>query len=101
MSEPDVPAQREEAFELERAVRCLWGAYAYLRDNDLSSASGTSRLLNERNLNYLRSRLAEELDELAGVLTGTHRHVGIAEDVVLEGSQVCYWIYLVSLCLGT
>src|SRR5919204_2091539 len=101
MSEPRVPAQREAAFKLETAVRCLWGAYVYLRDNNLSSVSGTSRLLHERNLNYLRSRLAEELDELAGVLAGTHRHVGIAEDVLLEGSQVCYWIYLMSLCLGT
>ena len=101
MSAPRMPGQGEAAIELERALRCLWGAYVYLRDNNLSSVSGTSRLLNERNLNYLRSRLAEELDELAGVLAGTHRHVGIAEDVLLEGSQVCYWIYLMSLCLGT
>src|SRR5207253_9983659 len=88
------------AEDSERELRRLWGSYAYLRDYDLSEVSTTSRLLHEADTPYLRSRLSEELEELAGALSGTHRHAGLRQDVVLEGSQVCYWVYLISLCLG-
>src|SRR5258708_4741868 len=85
---------------LEEQVRRLWSAYAWLRDTDLRSQSGTSRLLHECDLGYLRSRLGAELRELAGVLSGEHGHSTPPRDVVLEGSQVCYWTYLTALCSG-
>jgi hypothetical protein len=78
-------------------VRQLWGAYTYLRDHDLSSISGTSRLLHEATTPYLCGRLAAELEELAGVVEGTHRHTGQRQDLVLEASQVCYWVCLLAL----
>jgi hypothetical protein len=84
--------------QMEDLVCQLWSAYAYLRETDLRHLSGTSRLLHEANLGYLCSRLSDELLELAGVLSGEHRHNSRNEDAVLESSQVCYWTYLVALC---
>jgi hypothetical protein len=81
-------------------VRTLWSAYAYLRDTDLGPLSRTSRLLHQADAGYICSRLRDELLELAGVLTGEHRHSTRAEDVVLEGSQVCYWTYLAAIVLA-
>ena len=78
----------------------LWGAYAYLREHDLGNVSRTSRLLHECDIPYLRSRLRDELQELAGVVEGTHSHRTPPEDVVLEGSQICYWVYVLALCSG-
>jgi hypothetical protein len=78
----------------------LWNAYEYLRANDLASVSTTSRLLRTPDLALLGSRLADELVEMAGVLTGEHRHTGPDEDLVLEGSQVCYWVYVCALVLN-
>jgi len=85
---------------LEAQARKLWGAYLYLRDTDLQEFSGTARLLHGEDVSYLVSRLCDELRELAGVLSGKHRHSTPAEDLVLEGSQVCYWTYLIALRLG-
>jgi hypothetical protein len=92
-------AAKGKAESLEEAVRMLWSAYAYLRDTDLRHLSRTSRLLHEADVSYLCSRLRDELLELAGVLAGEHRHGTRPEDVVLEGSQVCYWAYLAALAL--
>jgi hypothetical protein len=78
----------------------LWNAYEYLRANDLASVSATSRLLRTPDLALLGSRLADELVEMAGVLTGEHRHTNPEEDLVLEGSQVCYWVYISALALN-
>ena len=66
-----------------------WGAYASLRERDLTPVSGTSRVL--RNDQPVTSRIADELRELAGVLDGTHLHNGPRTDAMLEGGQVCYW----------
>jgi hypothetical protein len=82
--------------QLETALRQLYGAYLYLRDHDLSTESNTSRLLQERNPVYLVSRLADELQELAGVQSGEHIHTGREADTVLEGSQVGYWLFLLA-----
>lgn len=68
-----------------------WGAYEYLRDTDLGDVSGTSRRVRDRE-ESLVSRIADELEELAGVLDGTHIHSDQRSDLVLESSQVCYWI---------
>ncbi len=72
-----------------------FGAYEYLRDHDLSTESSTSRRL--RSGEDLRSRVADELEELAGVLDGSHRHGEFTEDVALEASQVLYWMTLVAV----
>jgi hypothetical protein len=82
--------------QLETALRKLYGAYLYLRDNDLSTESNTSRLLQENSHSYLASRLADELQELAGVQSGEHVHAGREADTVLEGSQVGYWLFLLA-----
>ena len=82
--------------QLETALRKLYGAYLYLRDHDLSAESNTSRLLQEHSHGYLASRLADELQELAGVQSGEHVHTGREADTVLEGSQVGYWLFLLA-----
>jgi hypothetical protein len=85
---------------LRKGTLRLWKAYEYLGANDLAAVSTTSRLLRTTDLAFLGSRLADELVEMAGVLTGDHRHTGPEEDLVLEGSQVCYWVYLCALALN-
>ncbi len=76
---------------LEATTRRWWGAYEYLRDTDLTDVSGTSRRLRDAETS-LTPRIADELRELAGVLDGSHVHAGQAEDILLEGSQVLYWV---------
>jgi phosphoribosyl-AMP cyclohydrolase len=69
-----------------------WGAYEYLREQEgLAALSSTAGRLRDESTS-LASRVADELRELAGVLEGTHVHTQPVDDVVLEGSQVCYWI---------
>lgn len=71
------------------------GAYAWLRDNDLSAQSSTSARLHGDGAD-LPGRVADELGELAGVLDGSHRHRGETDDALLEGSQSLYWLALVA-----
>jgi len=75
-----------------------WGAYAYLRDNDLTDASGTSRALH--GAISVATRVADELGELAGVLDGTHVHDSQRADAMLEAGQVCYWAVVEAVRLG-
>ncbi|HYK84345.1 MAG TPA: phosphoribosyl-AMP cyclohydrolase [Ktedonobacteraceae bacterium] len=82
--------------KLEEDLRLLYGAYIYLRDNDMSEESNTSRLLQERSHSYLVARLADELQELAGVQSGEHAHTNREDDTILEGSQVSYWLLLLA-----
>lgn len=91
-----LPCETEEIDPLAEATRRQFGAYAYLRDQDLSSQSETSRRLRHPDQNS-RSRVADELRELAGVLDGEHRHAGRERDVLLEASQVIYWLLVESL----
>ena len=86
----------EIQLKLETTLRQLYTVYLYLRDHDLSEKSNTSRLLHEKNHSYLVSRLADELQELAGVQSGEHIHTGKQDDTVLEGSQVSYWLFLLA-----
>jgi phosphoribosyl-AMP cyclohydrolase len=81
---------------LAQALQRIYRAYEYLRDHDLEAVSGTSRRLRIPDLAWLRQRAAEELTELAGVLAGTHTHTNQAEDTILEGRQVCYWLLLLA-----
>lgn len=77
----------------------LWyGAYIYLRDHELTAESGTSRLLRTRESPPFE-RIAGELEELAGVLAGEHRHTDLESDLLLEGSQVLYWVALCAVLL--
>lgn len=87
----------ETELKLETTLRQLYGVYLYLRDHDMSEKSNTSHLLHEKNHSYLVSRLADELQELAGVQSGEHVHTGKQDDTVLEGSQVSYWLFLLTV----
>jgi len=93
--DPDVVYGTSNA-SLEAKLRQLYGIYLYLRDHDLSEESNTSRLLQERSQGYLVARLADELQELAGVLSGEHIHTGRQPDTILEASQVEYWLLLLA-----
>lgn len=81
---------------LDAALRQLYAVYLYLRDHDMTTESNTSRLLHEKSKSYLVSRLADELQELAGVQSGEHAHSGLQADTALEGSQVGYWLFLLA-----
>ncbi len=80
-------------------VQEWYGAYAALRDEDLESVSGTSRRLRAEH-DEVTARLADELNELAGVLDGSHRHRSFADDIALEATQCLYWAALVALRSG-
>ncbi len=97
----DIPIVKEPVTDemrqnLEAELRQLYGVYLFLRDHDMSEESNTSRLLQERSQSYLVSRLADELQELAGVQTGEHVHSGRQLDTIVEGSQVGYWSFLIA-----
>ena len=82
--------------ELAERSRDHYQAFAYLRDHDLSRDSATSGRLRSRDMSFHR-RIASELHELAGVLSGQHRHTDRRSDLILEASQVLYWITLAAL----
>ncbi|GAC1392841.1 MAG: hypothetical protein NVS4B11_19000 [Ktedonobacteraceae bacterium] len=86
--------------QLKVKMRQLYGVYLYLRDHDMSEQSNTSRLLQEHSQNYLVSRLADELQELADVQSGEHVHAGREPDTILEGSQVGYWLFLIAATIN-
>lgn len=81
---------------LAELTRLQFGAYAYLRDRDLAAFSGTSRRLQSAD-EPIAPRIADELRELAGVLTGEHRHHSTEIDLRLEASQVLYWVLLLTI----
>src|SRR5579859_847874 len=91
-----VEAKVQLSRALEENLRQLYGVYLYLRDHDLSEESNTSRLLQEHSQSYLVSRLGDELQELADVQSGEHAHTDRQSDTILEGSQVGYWLLLLS-----
>ena len=78
---------------IEGLTRRWWAAYEELKNNDYGTQSGTSRVLRADD-DLISPRIADELEELAGVLDGTHRHKDLATDLELEGGQVCYWLAL-------
>ncbi len=88
--------QIETPEELRVKMRQLYSVYLYLRDNDMSEQSNTSRLLQDHSQSYLVSRLADELQELIDVQSGEHTHAGREPDTILEGSQVGYWLFLIA-----
>lgn len=76
-----------------------WSVYEWLRQNDLVPQSSTSRLLHAKS-DDISGRIADELRELAGVLSGTHRHNGFEDDLRLEAGQVLYWAACVGVLQG-
>lgn len=77
-------------------VREQFGAYEYLRERDLTEVSSTSRQLRLHDSRVL-TRISDELIELAEVLSGEHVHQDRMSDIILESSQIIYWIYVSSL----
>jgi len=77
-------------------VRLWYGAYRFLKHTPLDDVSSTSRSLRSGGIDFA-SRVAAELDELAAVLDGTHRHGSLDDDLLLEGSQTLYWLALVAV----
>jgi phosphoribosyl-AMP cyclohydrolase len=80
-------------------TRRWWTAYEQLKSNDYAEYSGTSRVLRAEE-DAITPRIADELEELAGVLDGSHVHKGLAADIELEGGQVCYWLALTCIRNG-
>jgi phosphoribosyl-AMP cyclohydrolase len=98
------PITASEDAALERDLRLLYGAYERLRDGAKRPESGTSSRLHAPDVAAMAeqslARGREELEELRGVLAGTHRHQGGTADVILEAGQVEYWALLAAVCLG-
>ncbi|MDQ3781294.1 MAG: phosphoribosyl-AMP cyclohydrolase, partial [Chloroflexota bacterium] len=100
----DLPIPRESASDMAgeafaRQTRLVFDAFRYLATNDLTAVSATSRLLHASS-SPVTERIADELRELAGVLDGRHRHSERDADLVLEGSQVIYWVTIAALQHG-
>jgi phosphoribosyl-AMP cyclohydrolase len=99
---PDPQPAGETSSEIDRlaeATRRQFGAYAFLRDNDLTAESATSRRLRAHE-SGIGGRVGDELRELAGVLEGSHRHGEFLSDLRLEASQVIYWVLVQVLRQG-
>lgn len=86
--------------ELSRCSALAYGAFAFLRDVDLTDVSETSHRLRAEH-DSVSGRVADELGELAGVLEGSHRHADLPSDALLEATQVWYWVVLAAVRAGT
>ncbi|MFM9106762.1 MAG: phosphoribosyl-AMP cyclohydrolase [Chloroflexota bacterium] len=84
---------------LAASARLLFGAYAWLRDHDLETESGTSRRLRAAE-DTVSARLADELEELAGAVLGEHLHGSARETALIEATQCLYWTTLAALRAG-
>jgi hypothetical protein len=108
LPEPDPPQEQpiEQAdpVAFERDCRALYAAYERLRDNDFTTTSETSRMLHDADhtaiIHRAVARAWQELDELHGVLMGTHQHSGFEDDIILEASQVNYWLTVAAVATG-
>lgn len=100
--EPPAEAMDLEAFE--RDCRALYAAYERLRDNDFTATSETSQMFHDAEhtavIHRAMARASQEFDELHGVLMGTHQHRGGQDDVILEASQVNYWLTVAAIATG-
>ena len=74
-------------------TRTQFAAYHYLSSQPIIPESRTSALLQAPD-DEVTQRIADELDELAGVLDGSHRHEDPQSDAKLEAGQVIYWLTL-------
>ena len=91
----DVYGDTAQDAALERDARALYTAYERLRDEPAPPDSRTAALLHSPDAQAVSvlaiMRAQQELDELRGVVAGTHQHHGDERDVILEASQVGYW----------
>ena len=92
------PGDHAERPSLTETIDRWYGAYEYLRDHDLATDSSTSARL--RSGEDVRSRVADELGELAGILDGSHKHGTFVDDIALEAGQVLYWMTLLAIGAG-
>ena len=76
------------------------GAYRWLADNDLAGVSRTSRLLRETNVPVLSARVADELRELAGVVSGDHVHETRPPTPCWRARKCMYWLALTAIRAG-
>ncbi len=109
--EPDnlLTIQRERVFDPasvygtepspEMMTKAWLGAYGFLGERDLSDLSNTSKLLHDPYFDP-QPRITDEIRELAGILDGSHSHGTPSDDVLLEGTQVLYWIALTAIKTG-
>lgn len=77
----------------KESVEQWFAAYEFLRDHVDPADSGTARLIRDPEFDPTE-RIADELRELAGVVDGSHGHGERNEDLVLESSQVLYWLMI-------
>ena len=89
----------EMGTQVMTTFRALYDGYTRLRDEDFTATSETSRRLRDPNATPTQflTRADEELQELAGVIYGTHQHTTRQQDIILEASQSAYWLILAAL----
>ena len=80
-------------------TRTWYGAFEWLKSQPLEDQSSTSRLLRTPGA-PLSQRVSDELQELSDVLVGTHSHLGLLEDLAIEGTQSLYWLALAAIQAG-
>lgn len=89
--------------KLEHDARALYTAYERLRDEPPAPGSRTAALLHAEDAQAASqraiARAEEEMGELRGVIAGAHRHHGDERDVLLEASQVGYWVMVAAVAL--
>lgn len=89
----DVYQRGHDAPGLRELTRTQFAAYRFLAGQPPIPHSRTSALLHAGHDQVTR-RIADEMDELAGVLDGSHVHSAPASDAALEAGQVIYWLTL-------
>lgn len=89
----DVYRDESEGPGLGNLTQTQFAAYQFLAGQPPIAESRTSALLHATE-DAVTARIADELDELAGVLDGSHRHGDQRSDAVLEAGQVIYWLTL-------
>lgn len=103
-SPQEQPTEKVNMAAFERDCRALYAAYERLRDNDFTAISETSRMLHDADhitvVDRAVARASHEFDELHGVLMGTHQHSGKQDDIILEASQVNYWLTVAAIATG-
>lgn len=89
----DVYPHSDTSPGLGELTRTQFAAYQFIASQPPIPDSRTSALLHTEE-DRISNRIADELDELAGVLDGSHAHSDPASDVALEAGQVIYWSML-------
>ena len=79
------------------AARKLFEGFISLKREELKTVSGTAKILLEGNKDFIKKKIAEESEEVLGVLDGTHSHKNLTEDTILESAQFFYWSCLLAI----